>query len=245
MAVNIRELPKETNKIDQAFSSTGNFYTLQYEGAVHAIRTLDHALRTNQTNASVVFPRHQHRRFPYLLKSPSATDSFIFFTNMLPIDIEHVPFNISIDFDRGTNRNLPHGPNYKHFSSHSTLAAVDSDLVTCWKPNRSMNQGDYFGVDLLRIKTNSRILLVVRNLSILLDHIDLRISLDGMVWTSCQPSTDCPIERVDSSFNSFNGYLVDAMRFPPAFQSFRYIAFNCTYASAKIFEVCDVRMIGT
>jgi hypothetical protein len=55
----------------------------------------------------VGFSRQRNRRFPNYVKSSGGKDEFIFFTNILPIDIERIQFNISNDFERGSRNNLP------------------------------------------------------------------------------------------------------------------------------------------
>ncbi|CAF4790657.1 unnamed protein product, partial [Rotaria sp. Silwood2] len=135
--MNIRNLP--ASNAGASFSSSSKFLQYQYESSVLAIRILEHNLRRNQSNDTnyIGFSRKQNRRFPYYVKSSSPKDDFIFFTNILPIDIERIPFNVSKDFERGTRKNLPKGPKVSFFWSHSTVKAVDNDPKTCWRPGRN------------------------------------------------------------------------------------------------------------
>ncbi|CAM4804563.1 unnamed protein product [Rotaria magnacalcarata] len=127
MVVNLLSLPATVNETNVSFSSTSNFYSSQHKSSVLAIRKLEAALRLNQPTMNITFPRKQNRRFSYCTKSPSPKDDFTFYSNVLPIDIEHIPFDIKVDSDRGTYRYVPNGPNYTHFIEYNTLKAVDND----------------------------------------------------------------------------------------------------------------------
>ncbi|CAF2098689.1 unnamed protein product, partial [Rotaria magnacalcarata] len=127
MVVNLLSLAATANETNASFSSTNNFYSSQHKSSVLAIRKLEAALRLNKPTMNITFPRKQNRRFSYCTKSPSPKDDFTFYSNVLPIDIEHIPFDIKVDSDRGTYRYVPNGPNYTHFIEYNTLKAVDND----------------------------------------------------------------------------------------------------------------------
>ncbi|CAF4426474.1 unnamed protein product, partial [Adineta steineri] len=90
--IDIRSLPG--SDIGLPFSSSSNFLQYQYQSSILAIRILEHNLRWNQSNITdnIKFSRTQNRRFPYYIKSSNPNDEFIFYTNILPIYIEHIPF---------------------------------------------------------------------------------------------------------------------------------------------------------
>ena len=107
-----------------SFSSTANFLDLQYRSSILAIRILENVLRSNQSNSSVPFRRQQNRVFPPYVKSPGPQNSFIFYSNVLPLDFKRISFNITRDFERGTRKNLPTYDIIKHFHLSGTIRAV-------------------------------------------------------------------------------------------------------------------------
>ena len=231
LIVDLRSLPTHGKTNETAFSSTSGFYSLQHQSSVLAIRVLEQALRGNQTKAAAAFPRQQQRRFPYLVKSPSLNDTFLFFTNVLPLEIEGVPFNISVDADRGTYRNVPHGPNFEHFTSHNTMAAVDRDMKTCWNPNRSIRTAHFFGLDLLSHRRKIAFRLTIGHSHVLQTSLDLRVSSDRLLWNT-------PVVRAVRSNASEYLFELSSPSSP-----FRYLLFNATKSSEEVFQVCDVRVI--
>jgi hypothetical protein len=244
MVVNLRQLPADPNQVDKAFSSTDGFYEFQHTSAVLAIQKLEYSLRLNESKASVTFPRKQNRRFPYCVRSPSANDDFIFYSNILPIDIEHIPFDVTREADRATYRNVPGGPNYTHFASHNTLQAVDDNGATCWRPLRTVEKGDFFAIDFLHIQNNIAFSLVVGHSEKLQHSLDVRISFDGVWWISDQLFKSRFININGTSTTNFHRLVFDSKQFPLELQSFRYITFNATYAFAEAFQVCDVQIIN-
>ena len=195
MVAHLRFVSFPTNDSDPAYSATNNFYDGQVRSSITGIRALEKALRSNPID----FSRSQQRRFPYRVQSHSLNDDFLFFTNILPIDIEIIPFNVTVDFDRATYRYAPGGPNYVHFEKHHTLQALDHSNETCWCPNRTVHQGDYFAIDLLRIQSNVTLSIVLGSNLTLTQNIDVRISFDGVQWQSCVPLIDFIIEMSSSS----------------------------------------------
>jgi hypothetical protein len=184
MVVNLRSLPSNANETDKPFSSTDGFPHFQHTSSILAIRKLEYALRLNESTTDVTFPRQQNRRFPYYVKSPSPNDDFIFYSNVLPMDIEHIPFDVTLDADRATYRNVPAGPNYTHFASHNTLKAVDGDEKTCWRPFGLAKKGDFFAIDFLHIQNKIAFALVVEHSQKLQHSLDVRVSFDGAWWIS-------------------------------------------------------------
>jgi hypothetical protein len=244
MVVNLRSLPEEPNQADKAFSSTDGFHEYQYISSVLAIQKLVYALRLNESTTNVTFPRKQNRRFPYCVRSPSPNDDFLFYSNILPIDIEPIPFDIRRDADRATYRNVPGGPNYTHFASHNTLHAFDSDETTCWCPLGTVRKGDFFGIDLLRIQDNIVFSLVIGHSRKLQRSLDVRVSFDGIYWISHRSLREIYTKATGGFTRSFPKLIFDSRRFTPELQSFRYIVFNATYAFAETFQVCDIRIMN-
>jgi hypothetical protein len=243
MVVDLRSLPQNPNETDKPFSSTDNFGSFQHTSSVLAIRKLESSLRMNQSDSTINFPRQQNRRFPYYIKSPSPNDDFIFYSNALPVDIEHIPFNITLDADRGTYRNVPGGPNYTHFVNYNTLKAVDQHEKTCWRPNGPVRKGDFFAVDFLRIQSNIIFALVIGHSQKLQSRLDVCISFDGIWWIS-HGSLEGIFTHVTGFFTAGPYRLIiDSRRFPSELQSFRYIAFNATDDFHEVYQVCDVKMI--
>jgi len=240
MIVNLQSLPTIVQDPD---STIDNFYTLREIGAVLAIRKLEFALRLNRSTTFNSFPRQQNRRFPYYVKSPSLNDDFIFYTNILPIDIEHIPFDITKDSYRATYQNVPTGPNYTHFHLHNTLKAVDNDQNTCWQPLERLKKGDFFAIDFLRIQPNNTVTLIIGHSQKLQNSLDIRISFDGIWWISYRLSKGISIDNNEVSTKTYYRLIIDSRQFPSEFQTFRYIAFNSTDSFYETFKICDIRII--
>ncbi|CAF1310968.1 unnamed protein product [Rotaria sordida] len=236
MLVNLRSLSMNVNKTDTPFSSTNEFYDFQKASSVLAIRKLEYSLRLNQSTMTVSFPRQQYRRFPYCVKSPSLKDDFIFYSNVLPIDIEHIPFDITRDAKRATYINVPSGPNYIHFINYNTLKAVDNDRTTCWRPKGLVKKGDFFAIDFLYIQTNIIFSLIIGHSQKVQSSLNIRISFDGMWWISHQSLKDTVIDVNQNSTAKFQRLVIDSRQFSPELQSFRYIAFNATHALNETFQ---------
>ncbi|CAF4460985.1 unnamed protein product, partial [Rotaria sp. Silwood2] len=228
--------------------SSSKFLQYQYESSVLAIRILEHNLRRNQSNDTnyIGFSRKQNRRFPYYVKSSSPKDDFIFFTNILPIDIERIPFNVSKDFERGTRKNLPKGPKVSFFWSHSTVKAVDNDPKTCWRPGRNVSQGEFFALDFLYIRTNLSFSLTIGHAWKIQKNIDINLSFDGLWWITYRTTKGITIKSHNSTLNEQQCVIIfNSTEFNAGFHSFRFIAFNSSrISSLGEFQVCDVKIIA-
>jgi hypothetical protein len=244
MIVNLRQLPADPNQTDKAFSATDGFFDFLNKSAVLAIQKLEYSLRLNESTTNVTFPRQQNRQFPYCVRSPSPNDDFIFYSNILPINIEQIPFDIKRDADRATYRNLPRGPKYTHFASHNTLQAVDGNEKTCWRPLSTVEKGDFFAIDFLHIQNNISFSLVIGHSEKLQLSLDLHVSFDGVWWISHRSFKSSFINDNGTSTTNFHRLVFESKQFPLELQSFRYIAFNATNAFAEAFQVCDVQIIN-
>jgi hypothetical protein len=200
-----------------------------------------HIMMVPVTN--ITFPRQQKRRFPYV-RSPSLNDDFIFYSNVLPLDMQNISFNISRDFERGTRRNLPEGYNVVYFTSHSTLNAVDGALSTCWRTNRAIHSDDFFVIDFLRAQTNITFILTVAHSSILQRSLDMRISFDGVWWISYRSLKGIFIKTDGTSQEGLQSILFDSIQFTLGFQSFRYISFKTINSSDQRFQVCEIKIVS-
>ena len=227
-----------------AFSSTLGFGEMRHQSGIDAIRILEHALRVNQSsNTTLTFPRHSRRRLPYSVKSPGLHDDLTFFTNVLPVDIDHIPFDIKKDFARGTGHNLPSGAVVDYFMSHSTLHAVDRDAATCWRPRDAVRRGDYFAIDFLRIQTNVSFALVIGHDRSLQASLEMQVSLDGLGWV---PYRSLQVVSIESNVNRrryLSKVTYNASQFRDGFRSFRYMMFKGNEAWKIPFSVCDVKLI--
>lgn len=243
LLVNLVPIPLNANETHKPFSSNSEFPGFLHTSSVLAIRKLHFFLRSNHSFSPIIFPRQQKRRFPYCTKSPSLNDDFIFFSNVLPVDIEHLPFDITNDADRATYRNVPGGSNYTHFVSYNTLKAVDKDERTCWRPLGTVKKGDFFAIDLLRIQSDLTFTLIIGHSWKLQKSLDLRISFDGILWLSHPLSQSMYIKDKTLSTPDFQRMIIESKQFSPELQTFRYIAFNATYDFTESFQICDVRII--
>ncbi|CAF3829428.1 unnamed protein product [Rotaria sp. Silwood1] len=243
--MNIRNLP--TGHTGESFSSTANFLRNQHDSSVLAIRILEHNLRQNQSNDTnyIGFSRKQHRHFPYCVKSSSPKDDFIFFTNILPMDIQTIPFNISKDFERSTRNNLPTGSAVSFFSSHTTLLVVDNNPKTCWQSGRNVRQGEYFAMDFLYIRTNLSFSVTIGHSWEIQKNVDINLSFDGLWWITYRAIKGITIKSQNSTSNQQQHVIVfNSTEFNSGFHSFRFIAFNASRVSSLgEFQVCDVKII--
>ncbi|CAF3725455.1 unnamed protein product [Rotaria socialis] len=245
LIVDLVSSPTHINETDMAFSSKKDFYSLQHTSSVLAIRKLEYSLRLNQLTMNVGFPRKQNRRFPYSTRSPSSKDDFIFYSNVLPVDIENIPFDITLDPDRATYRNVPHGPNYTHFVNYNTLKAVDNDEQTCWRPNGFVKKGDFFAIDFLRIQSHIVFSLIIGHSERLQSSLKMQVSFDGIWWISHRSFKRIFMNGNRMSVTSFQRFVIDSRQFPSELQSFRYVTFNATQSSNEPFQVCDVQIINS
>ena len=227
------------------FSATSEFFVLQYTGTVLAIRTLEQSLRFNRsTKNEVTFSRHQNQRFPPYVKSPSFNDDFIFYTNIVLFDSKDVPFNISRDFERGTWKNLPKGPNISRAVDYITLKAVDGDLKTCWHTHREIRSNDFFAIDFLSIQTTVMFTIVVGHSPLLQSALQVEMSFDGVLWTTYE-STNGIYKKTNRTLEQhLYTYLFDSSEFSIRFRSFRYISFKAKKNWETQFQVCEVEIIS-
>ena len=239
---NIQEQSSVSPDGSLSFSSTSNFSDLQHRSSVLAIRILEYSLKNND---NITFPRQQHRRFPSCVKSPSLNDDFIFYTNILPFEMQNISFNISRDFERGTRQNLPQGPNVTFFTSHSTWKAVDGDVSTCWQTNRPIHSDDFFAIDLLRIQTNITFAMTVQHSLLLQQNLEIGISLDGVQWIPYRSLKGSFTTKNKISPKKFYIIIIDSSRFSRSFQSFRYISFKSTISSNQRFQICEIELISS
>ncbi|CAF1016228.1 unnamed protein product [Adineta steineri] len=243
----IRNLPQ--SRTGSSFSSSSNFLQYQYQSSILAIRILEYNLRWNQSNNknNIKFSRTQKRRFPYYVKSSNLNDEFIFYTNILPINIEHISFNISKDFNRGTRKNLPRGSGVSFFASHTTLKAVDNNPSTCWRIGRNTRQGEFFAMDFLYIRTNLSFALIIGHTRELQNNIDMNLSVDGLWWITYPSMNGITIRSQNSTLNKQQYMIIfNSSQFNLGFRSFRYVAFNASRISyLEEFQVCDVKIISS
>ena len=240
MNANIRELPGASR--GPSFSSTANFHNLEYRSSVSAIRILEKALRLNQSNSSVSFPRQSNRRFPTYVKSPGPKNSFVFYSNILPLDFERIPFNITLHFERGTAKNYPQAANVRHFLSYGTVKAVDSDTSTCWHTHREIRPGDFFAIDFLRVRTNITFSLIVAHNLTLQTSLETSISLDGVQWVAYRSLQGIMFANSTLSNPRLQTVLFDSAQFTPGCQTFRHISFRAVSHSASIWKVCEIQL---
>ena len=238
---NIRELPDAHR--GPSFSSTGEFLDLQYRSSVLAIRILEKALRLNHSNSSVSFTRQQYRRFPTYVKSPGPKNSFIFYSNILPLDFERIPFNIDLHFERGTRKNLPRDAGIKHFHLYGTGNAVDKVITTCWHTPRTIRPGDFFAIDFLRIRTNMTFSLIIAHSLTMQTSLETSISLDGLWWVAYRSLRGITFTNSTFSNPKLQTIMFDSAQFTPGFQSFRHIAFRAVHPQESPLKVCEIQLV--
>jgi hypothetical protein len=171
-------------------------------------------------------------------------DDFIFYTNVLPFQLQNRSFNISKDFERGTRRNLPRDPNVKYFTRHSTSKTVDNDLSTCWYASREIQSDDFFAIDFLYIQTNIKFILAVAHSPRLQKNFDVSISFDGLRWLPYRSQNGIYTKKNRISKEHLHTFLFDSNEFNPGFESFRYISFKAIENSDHYFQVCEIQVIS-
>lgn len=229
-----------------SFSSTANFLHLQYTSSVLSIRILEQSLRSDRSNKdNVTFTRHQDRRFPPYVKSPSLNDDFMLYTNILPFDFEKISFNISRDFPRGTRKNLPEHPNVRYFQKQGILKAVDGDRSTCWHAHREIRSNDFYAIDFLSIQTRVIFTVAVAHKTRLQADLDVEISFDGLVWASYQSTNGIYKKKNRTLEQHLYTYLFDSNEFNVGYRSFRYISFKARKDSDDRFAVCEIENLST
>lgn len=216
---------------------------LQKVASILAIRKLEYSLRLNHSHTDASFRRRSPRRFPYLNKSPSPKDEFVFMNNVLPVDIERVPFDISLHAERATFADFANGINYTHYLLYNTFQAIDTDETTCWRPARPTRKGDFFAVDLLSLQPHVTVVFSLRHSEKLQESLDMRLSFDGVHWMSYRSFRG--IYQTGVNLLSANAYrlLIDSRQFPSQLHSFRYLAFNATEDVDETFQICNIEVI--
>jgi len=245
MNTNILYQPSKSRNESIPFSSTSRFGHFQKQSSIFAIRILEHSLRFDRSkNNDVTFSRQQNRNFPYYVKSPSLNDDFIFYSNILPFEIQNISFNISQNFERATRQNLPRDPNVKYFLVHSTWKTIDDDLSTCWYTNRDVYPNDFFAIDFLCIKTNVIFKLAVAHSPRLQKNLDISISFDGLLWFSYRSQNGIYTKTNRTLEQHLHTYLFDSGEFNSGFKSFRYISFKAIEYSDRRFQICEVQIVS-
>ena len=228
-----------------SFSEMPSFLILQYTSSVLAIRTLEQSLRFDHSKEeNITFTRRQDRRFPSYVKSSSLNDDFIFYTNILPFEFENVSFNISRDFERGTRRHMPYGPDARRIADHITLKAVDGVLATCWRTDRDIRSNDFFAIDFLSIQSTVIFTIAVGYSPLLQSALQIKLSFDGVLWTRYGSTNGIYMKTNRTVESPINAYLFDSSEFDIGFSSFRYIAFKANKNWDMRFEVCEVKAIS-
>jgi hypothetical protein len=106
-----------------------------------------------------------------------------------------------------------------------------------------VKKGDFFAIDLLSILSDITFTLIVGHSQKLQHSLDVRISFDGVWWISHQSLKGTFLHDDNMSATEFHRLVVQSRQFSPELQSFRYIAFNATYAFAESFQICDIQII--
>lgn len=226
-----------------SFSGTDHFSELQHKSSVKAISILERELRSKPIGEPT-FSRHTHRQFPTYIKSPSLADDFIFYTNIFPLDFENIPFNISKDNKRGTRENLPHGASVNYFCTHATLRAVDQIPSTCWTHPKPVGIGQFFAIDLLRIRSNITLLITVKHDRSLYEKLELSVSLNGIWWMPYRSLNGIFIQKKSRFWSTnYNSYLINSSKFNHGFSTFRYMKYEAIKETDLAFDVCEIKLI--
>ena len=226
------------------FSSSAQFGQNQYTSSVLAIRVLDQYLRfPSSTGSQAIFSRQRKRRFALYTQTPGFKDDLILYSNVLPFDLQRVPFNLSRDFERGTRQNLPRGADVEYFAQYSLSKAVDGNLGTCWQTHRAMEAGDFFAIDFLCIQTGVRFTLTIAHTPSQQAQLEMGVSLDGLWWIPYRSYSGRSMKKNETLTQNVHTYLFDAARFTSGFRSFRYLRFQASQKSDHRFHVCDVQLV--
>jgi len=255
-AIWMNQLPAQFNgrliHSDEGASSSfqnHDFQSIQYRASILSIEVLEKTLR-NSPHSNLFERKRASNSIVTNTKSPcSYNDKFIFFTNCLPINnLEQIPFNITTDIKRGTRANLPNrrGSPYREdlsaFERYNTANAVDNDSETCWKTNRPIQNGDYYGIDFETIQTNGDLSFSIEYLhgNSLQEKLQISISLDSQTWISISEEDQTGIiYDKEKKLVTFNTRL-----FPNGFQIFRFIKFTSLADDINSFHVCEVKLIN-
>jgi len=223
-----------------------DFQSIQHRASVLAIEILEKILR-NSRYSNIFDRKRASNSFVTNTKSPcSYNDRFIFYTNCLPINnLEEIPFNITTDKNRGTRSNLPirnspYRESLTFFEKFNTANAVDNDNTTCWKSNRLVQHGDYYGIDFQIIQTSRDLSFSIEYLheNSLQEQLEISISLDSIKWIRL------PEQQSGISYNKQSNLVTfDTRLFPNGFQIFRFIKFMSLTDGIDSFHVCEVKLL--
>jgi hypothetical protein len=224
-----------------------DFELVQYRASVLSIEVLENTLRNSPQSSLFQRKRASNSLVTYTKSPCSYNDTFIFFTNCLPIDhLEQIPFNLTTDITRGTRTNLPnkHKSKYKQdlefFEQFSTANAVDDNNQTCWKINRTIRSGDLYGIDFQITRDQSFSIEYLHEKS-LQNKLQISISLDSYVWAEL-PRRQRRGVIYDKQRNlvTFHTQL-----FPDGYKIFRFIRFMSLMDEDNAFGICEVRLINS
>jgi hypothetical protein len=252
----MNQLPAQFNgrlihSLEGAGSSFENFdfELLQYRASVLAIELLVKTLR-DSPNSNLFERKRASNSFVTNTKSPcSYNDKFIFFTNCLPINnLEDIPFNITTDKKRGTRSNLPnterssYHKDLSYFEKHNTANAVDNDSTSCWKSQRSIKVGDYYGIDFQTIQINGHLSFSIEYLhdKSLQKQLEISISLDSQRWITIPEIQQSGIIYEKQT----NLVIFHTELFPDGFKIFRFIKFMSLIDQTNFFHICEVKLIS-
>jgi hypothetical protein len=175
---------------------------------------------------------YQNRPSLTYVKSPSFTNDFVFFSNILPVS-----------FEQATQKIPAYHFSADYYVSHNTFNAVDNDPNTCWRTHRPINVGEFFAIDFLQVQTNITFELTVAHSFELQHGLIVSVSLNGRWWISYRSIKGIYTQHNRNSHRNIHKMLFDTAQFNLGFESFRYIAFNMSKNSSEHFHVCDVRLI--
>ncbi|CAF1085290.1 unnamed protein product [Adineta ricciae] len=229
LIVNVQSLPITENQRKADIYPIRKITELQQTSSILALRQLESSLRLNERKTNGTFPRHQQRRFPYLIKTSSPTDEFILFSNILAFDI--------------STQHTRRGNEFKSNDSmdSNVTKAIDGDETTCWNPRRFVNKGDFFAFDFHSIETNIILLLIVNQSENFRNYLDIHVSFDGQWWIS-SPLLSQQIKS-EKFIDNFHRLIIDSKHFPLQLRSFRYISFNATRYLSESFSLCEVKLL--
>ena len=163
------------------------------------------------------------------VRSPSVTDDFVFFSNSLLSRCERSS-SIESDTSECCVREHP-------------FKAVDNDSSTCWYSAQAVRHGEYFGIDLLQVRTNITLELILAHAVEFQKSLVMSLSLDKKWWMPYRSTNGIHFHDVsDSQLRDKYKMVLDASEFNLGFRSFRYIAFNRSSDSLAYFHVCNVQL---
>lgn len=157
-----------------------------------------------------------------MVRSPSLDDDFVFFTNIVPLNIEQHRSN-SCD------------------ASDQLSKATDRDSRTCWHTSSTVQHGQHFAIDLLHLRTNITVELTLAHQLDFQKSLVISLSLDGNWWIPYRSARGIHFQTsTDAQLPDTYNMLLNASQFNHGFRSFRYVLFNSTHDSLDHFRVCRV-----